>query len=68
MIDYLRAPVVHNAFYKKYAAKKFLKGMSLLSDTTTINSANIPAASLHARAWSKKYDGDLSEVNGVRSP
>jgi len=26
MIDYLRAPVVHNAFYKKYAAKKFLKG------------------------------------------
>jgi len=27
MITYLREPVVHNAFYKKYAGKKFLKGM-----------------------------------------
>lgn len=26
MITYLREPVVHNAFYKKYAGKKFLKG------------------------------------------
>jgi len=26
MIDYLRGPVAHNAFYKKYAGKKFLKG------------------------------------------
>ena len=28
MIDYLRSDVVHNAFYKKYAGKKFLKGTS----------------------------------------
>lgn len=27
LIDYLQTPVVHNAFYKKYAGKKFLKGM-----------------------------------------
>ena len=26
MIDYLRSPVIHNAFYKKYAHKKFLRG------------------------------------------
>lgn len=28
MIDYLKAPVVHEAFFKKYASKKFLKGKS----------------------------------------
>ena len=28
MIDYLSGPVVHEAFFKKYASKKFLKGMS----------------------------------------
>lgn len=26
MIDYLARPVVHEAFFKKYASKKFLKG------------------------------------------
>ena len=26
MIDYLRRPVNHEAFFKKYASKKFLKG------------------------------------------
>jgi hypothetical protein len=30
MIDYLSSPVVHEAFFKKYASKKFLKGMSPL--------------------------------------
>lgn len=28
MIDYLSGPVVHEAFFKKYASKKFLKGGS----------------------------------------
>jgi hypothetical protein len=28
MIDYLSGPVVHEAFFKKYASKKFLKGKS----------------------------------------
>ena len=27
MVDYLAKPVVHEAFFKKYASKKFLKGM-----------------------------------------
>ncbi|KAL9604488.1 MAG: hypothetical protein Q9219_000453 [cf. Caloplaca sp. 3 TL-2023] len=31
MIDYLRRPVVHEAFFKKYASKKFLKGELLNS-------------------------------------
>ncbi|KAI8215979.1 G2/mitotic-specific, partial [Colletotrichum sp. SAR 10_86] len=26
MVDYLARPVVHEAFFKKYASKKFLKG------------------------------------------
>lgn len=38
MISYLRAPVCHNAFYKKYAGKKFLKGK---------------IASVAARNWQK---------------
>jgi G2/mitotic-specific cyclin 2 len=27
MVDYLARPVTHEAFFKKYASKKFLKGM-----------------------------------------
>lgn len=27
MVDYLARPVVHEAFFKKYASKKFMKGM-----------------------------------------
>ena len=27
MVDYLRNPVDHEAFFKKYASKKFLKGL-----------------------------------------
>ena len=31
MVDYLARPVVHEAFFKKYASKKLLKGMSIQS-------------------------------------
>jgi G2/mitotic-specific cyclin 2 len=31
MIDYLQAPVAHEALFKKYASKKFLKGKRLAS-------------------------------------
>ena len=27
MVDFLQAPVAHEALFKKYASKKFLKGM-----------------------------------------
>jgi hypothetical protein len=30
MIDYLSGPVVHEAFFKKYASKKFLKASIVL--------------------------------------
>lgn len=33
MIEHLLAPTVHQAFYRKYAGKRFLKGMSCLADT-----------------------------------
>jgi G2/mitotic-specific cyclin 1/2 len=26
MIDYMARPVIHEAFFKKYASKRFLKG------------------------------------------
>lgn len=29
LIDYLQAPVAHEALFKKYASKKFMKGMSM---------------------------------------
>lgn len=35
MIDYLHRPVSHEAFFKKYASKKFLKGMLPLSSIDT---------------------------------
>lgn len=33
MIDYLARPVKHEAFFKKYASKKFMKGIVFLSTT-----------------------------------
>ena len=32
MVDYLHKPVQHEAFFKKYASKKFLKGKFLAGD------------------------------------
>lgn len=31
MVDYLHGPVLHEAFFRKYASKKFMKGMSCKS-------------------------------------
>lgn len=36
LIDYLQAPVAHEALFKKYASKKFLKGMHLSRSSLTI--------------------------------
>jgi G2/mitotic-specific cyclin 1/2 len=41
MVDYLHGPVQHDAFFRKYASKKFLKGM-LLEPLITSSLANIP--------------------------
>ena len=32
MLDYLHGPVAHEAFFKKYASKKFLKGKKFNSN------------------------------------
>jgi hypothetical protein len=39
MVDYLARPVAHEAFFKKYASKKFLKG-KLSSPTGLVPLAN----------------------------
>jgi len=31
MVDYLAGPVTHDAFFRKYASKKFLKGEQIHS-------------------------------------
>ncbi len=43
MVDYLRRPVVHEAFFKKYASKKFLKGTTHLKHRN-LTFANMPCS------------------------
>jgi G2/mitotic-specific cyclin 1/2 len=38
MVDYLARPVTHEAFFKKYASKKFLKGKGCSIDTSRTSS------------------------------
>lgn len=54
MVDYLHRPVAHDAFFKKYASKKFLKGKANLHIRYS-TSANLPVASIFTRQWAKKY-------------
>lgn len=54
MVDYLRRPVTHEAFFKKYASKKFLKGTSS-SLHTSLTLADEELASILTRQWAKKY-------------
>lgn len=69
MIDYLHRPVSHEAFFKKYASKKFLKGMFPHPLLTLSEYAFLTfsiTASILTRQWAKKYhsmyiDSSLSE-------
>jgi G2/mitotic-specific cyclin 1/2 len=56
MIDYLARPVVHEAFFKKYASKKFLKGICPLHlpPFTIITRAKVIVASILTRQWARK--------------
>ena len=54
MVDYLAQPVVHEAFFKKYASKKFLKGM-LKKQTFFMLLLIELLASILTRQWAKKY-------------
>lgn len=39
MVDYLARPVIHEAFFKKYASKKFLKASILTRQWAKKNAA-----------------------------
>ena len=54
MVDYLAQPVVHEAFFKKYASKKFLKGM-LKKGAFCLLLLTEHLASILTRQWAKKY-------------
>ncbi|KAF4549541.1 G2/mitotic-specific cyclin-B-like protein [Elsinoe fawcettii] len=56
MVDYLQAPVVHDAFFRKYASKKFLKASIVLRQW--------------AKKWAPTYlDGvDASSGSGSETP
>ena len=53
MVDYLRKPVVHEAFFKKYASKKFLKGWSDTNPRKMITRL-MSVASILTRQWAKR--------------
>ena len=62
MIDFLQAPVAHEALFKKYASKKFLKGKStspVLKPLLTV------PASIMARKWAKDYTQSTHDDAGV---
>ena len=55
MVAYLYGPVQHDAFFRKYASKKFLKGMLTVHHPPAIRPANLLAASIVLRQWAKKF-------------
>jgi len=57
MVDYLARPVTHEAFFKKYASKKFLKGKQFLSYYLVY--AYKVTASILTRQWAKKHAAGL---------
>jgi G2/mitotic-specific cyclin 2 len=58
MIDYLARPVTHEAFFKKYASKRFLKGKRYYIPSCLACTDKLPASIL-TRKWAKKYAADL---------
>jgi len=68
MVDYLHAPVQHDAFFRKYASKKFLKGKSLIVLVFLFDEdlrTDCITASIVLRQWAKKmapkYLDDVQE-------
>lgn len=61
MIDYLSGPVVHEAFFKKYASKKFLKGKER-SQVYVASLTNFAPASIVLRRWAKEYVAQYGNV------
>jgi hypothetical protein len=63
LINYLEAPVAHEALFKKYASKKFLKGKLIRVDPKGPK-PDPDAASILARKWAKDY-GNSRRSGGV---
>jgi G2/mitotic-specific cyclin 2 len=60
MVDYLARPVTHEAFFKKYASKKFLKGQAIFSRSNPFSILTEPnIASILTRSWAKKHAEEL---------
>jgi G2/mitotic-specific cyclin 2 len=55
MVDYLVRPVCHDAFFKKYASKKFYKGKSgaALREICQFATLTTVVASIVARHWAE---------------
>jgi G2/mitotic-specific cyclin 1/2 len=67
MIDYLSSPVAHEAFFKKYASKKFLKGIYFSASRSTYF-ANLIPASIVLRRWAKEYVANYSAADTTTPP
>jgi hypothetical protein len=65
MLQYLTGPVKHDAFFKKYAHKKFMKGMhsGFQVFKTLFSLANLNAASMVVRQWVKHNGAAFMEVS-----
>ena len=55
MLEYLIRPVAHEAFFKKYASKKFLKGESSKDPRCLLLPTNFQSASILIRDWAKRH-------------
>lgn len=56
MVEYLSAPVVHDAFFRKYASKKFLKGKLVIHSCQYLNLANV-SVQLRSSSANGQRDG-----------
>lgn len=68
MVDYLRQPVAHEAFFKKYASKKFLKGLFRIFISSLRNIADPSKASILTRSWAKRNAAYFLDSPSSSSP
>ena len=68
MVDYLHGPVAHEAFFKKYASKKFLKGTvhrSLSRSCLGLGLTLFVTASILTRKWAKDFHSTYRNGAGI---
>jgi G2/mitotic-specific cyclin 2 len=64
MLIYLHGPVAHEAFFKKYASKKFLKGEAMPHTLSFLTLTNL-TASIISRKWAKDMYAFQQNGGGV---